>query len=192
MKKLKIHLYYTWNLYLIALIFILAAVYFARDLIVRPADTEQVRICVLGPGVQTGELEDALAEALPGRTSQNISDISVSSTSFSQLDKDSVLFSVANEADLIIAREDQITPEIASFYFYTDFDRSDFSDSRIYTVEGDACGVYLDGERFQGSCSEEGDYILFFGYKSPNLGGLNERSESENDAALEAAKWLME
>lgn len=190
MKELKTHLYYTWHIYLIVLVFLLSACYFAHDILIQPADTEEVRISFLGADVEAEELKTVLLKAMPGLSQQNITSVSASTVTITAYDIDSTLYVIANEADLIVAAESEITPEMASFYFYSGFDETQFG-AEIYYADGIPCGVYLDGEIFSEFYTGEERCILFFGYKSPNLGGLNGRSATENDAALAAAKWLM-
>ena len=190
MKKLKTHLYYTWHVYVIVLAMLCSAIYFAHDLLIQPASTEEIRIVFLGSDFDTETLKKELLDILPEYTTQPISSIRASAMSYPEYSADTVLYSVANEADLIITEANAITPEFASFYFYSGFD-ADLFENEIYYADGVPCGVYLDGANTKNIYSGNDRLILFFGYKSPNLSQLNGTGSKENNAALEAAKWLM-
>lgn len=138
-----------------------------------------------------------IEELLPTISEQNIKAVNISSVTIDGYTKDEVLYSLADQSDLIIFTEGMISDEKLSFYFDVVKNVSLLeqysNEAEQFLIGEKVLGVKIFGNGHNNASrfySGNQTCWIVFGYKSPNLKTLNGVGEDENDAALQILKWL--
>lgn len=199
-RRIKRHLHTEWWGYLLIIAISCAVWLVSFQARFTPPRSRTLSVVFAGTGLQTESLKETLQEQLPSLTAQTVEKVNVATVDLQSGYQDQTLYSLADQADLIIIPEGGIGEDKIAFYFdsLTDADGIlPYTEGANYCrIDGKIVGVQLyDGStqnNFSRFYSGSQACWVFFGYKSECLNGLNGMGKAGDDAALQALAWLME
>ena len=197
-QKNKNHLHYEWGGYLLIVILAVIVWIASFNAVLEPSRRERLAVAVIGEGVLTSELEDALERVLPLRTSDKLREITVTQSDMDAAHLDQYLYSIADQADLILVTEGALEAEKIAFYFDAVTSEEALLEATVgaeyYTADGKLLGVCLTGggkNCFSAYYERSEPCYVFFGMQSENIGGINGKGDPSDDAGLQAVSWML-
>ncbi len=199
-KIFKRHLQTEWWGYLLIAGLACALWLLAFQVKFTPPRNRTFSVVFAGEGLQTESLRSALEDRLPSVTAQPIEKVNVAAVDLQSGYQDQTLYSLADQADLIIVQEDVISEDKIGFYFDSLKDPEGIvsytAGAEYYKIGGKIVGVKLYDGSTQNNFSRyyggEKACWVFFGYKSECLNGVNGTGKAGDDAGLQALAWLLE
>lgn len=200
-NKQRVRLTYTWWIYLVVAILIIALWIFVFDRLAQPKPNEKLLVSVAANHIQTDNMEQDLKDRLPQLSAQNVKQVTVESIPFdSTYNLTNALFSRSLDADIIIVAHSAMFEGIGEGYFppinETEYKKA-FGEVEFFREKsGVAYGILLyDGQtanNFSKYYTGTDKCWLFISGECVNTAGLNGKGESGNDAAVQTIKWLLE
>lgn len=199
---MKRYLQYNWWKYLAIIllpIFLWCSVF---DALAQPKKNETLHILYVGENLDTAALQQALRDALPEMTEQNIREVTVTQSVPNGISYFDFLTAQCISNDIILISQSycQENTGQGAFARLPQALIDTFPDTAIYTetVEDMTLSyglVLFDGiseNRFSAFCSGEEPCYLFPCPNSVNFGTKNGRGEADDDAAIKAIEYLLE
>ena len=200
MKKPTAHLQYSWWKYLLVAMLSITIWCIVFDALSAPKKNQQIRITCIGDDFACSQLQTALEQELPKKTSQRIRKIAVESPiNGESTDYFTVMTTRAHGADLIIAAESAMTEIFGQSYFKplpVEKLPESLQGLSYYTENGEVYGILLyDGttqNRFSQFYSGSERCYVFITHKSENAAGILGVGNETDDAALRCIEYLLE
>lgn len=177
----------------VAVIFIWSAVFESMTII---KDDERLAITIYNIDCDTEKLHKDLLQQVPELTEQELKAVYVEAYDHyhKQTYADNILSAQIAQADLVIMPE-SLLKEIDVAYHFPSLPEALITEN-TYQVEGISYGILIGGEgienRFTDYCKTDEPYYLLISSTTVNLGGVNNRGEPGDDAALQVLRYMME
>ena len=181
---------YNWWKYLAVILLPIVLWTTVFNIIKQPAPEERLHILYIGDSLNAAALEDSLSDFLPRHTTQQLKEISVNTE---QNCDTTLLTARCFEYDIIIIEEPYLPTNAGTqvFSVLTAQQLSLFPHAAPYCEDGEStCGFLLTLEASSGFSAHyngQNTCYLFFSPESVNC-----NPQSGTDAALQAAKYLLE
>ena len=203
-RRFSTHISYFWWLYaLVAVVFTLFWT-FVVDVVLRPGDTEELKIYFFSETIDTDAFSSELTEALPDITSQNIKSIRVGDVLnelYNPTALNNLLYARAQECDFMIVKDGLISEDSFAPAYFNTYDQAEITAAlgsvKFYVEEYKGTlytyGIQISGDgmknNFTNLYGKDGKCWLMFCFKTCNMGELADNSP--NDAALQTIKWML-
>lgn len=196
---MKRYVQYHWWKYLLAVLLPVIVWLGIFDAVGKPKKNECLRIIFIGETLNAQTLQDELSEAIPQMTDQPLKEITVTQTLPTGFAIGELLTARQFDYDIVILKASDC-PELVGQNFFSPLSEqmtARFTDSALYLEPVDNTelpyGFLLSGKtRFASRLTAQTDCILFFSSETVNAGTLNGKGKAGDDAALCAAKYLLE
>lgn len=195
------HLQYNWWKYLIVIFIPIILWCSIFSSLKAPAPEQRVHILYVGSDLDTQKLQDQLAAALPGLTSQQLKAITVT-TADTQTLSYSTLDVRCFDYDILIFQESSMPENVgqAVFVRLTDALLEQFPQGIFYQENVADAGILTygfvispaDHTPFADCYTGTENCFLFISPRSVNFDALNENGRAGNDGGLKAAQYLLE
>lgn len=197
-RAIKTHFQYSWWVYLLIIAAVITLWVSIFTKLAEPKAYEKLNITIVG-NVDGDALSFDLEKVLEGKTNKPLKEINVEVVSVNNLQLGEIIaMRCMGETDLIIFEEDYIVKPLSSNFspFEENALKNSFPDAEIYSENGKAYGTLLfDGisqTNFKTYYQGDKKFYAFITPVSENCAALNGKGEKENDAVIQAIKYLTE